>query len=163
MKFVFFLKSRQLFGIFYCFYMFVNKHFIPYRGFFSGKWLKFLQVTKFFPDFLFPTIIFPYYFSPGKEFIPIFFPISCLSKAVLTKISKWEWKQRIEKNYNNTDINTTRNCTFVNFKNYKTLKTSKRIGLVTPTVQSSVLSLKNPKLREQLFSGKKQSQSWKSF
>ena len=28
-------------------------------------------------------------------------------------------------------------------------------GLVTPTVHSSTLSLKNPKLREQLFSGKK--------
>ena len=28
-------------------------------------------------------------------------------------------------------------------------------GLVTPTVHSSALSLKNPKLREQLFSGKK--------
>ena len=48
-----------------------------------------------------------------------------------------------------------RNCTFVNFKNYTTLKTSKRIGLVTPTVRSSALSLKNPKLREQLFCGKK--------
>ena len=28
-------------------------------------------------------------------------------------------------------------------------------GLVTPTVNSSALNLKNPKLREQLFSGKK--------
>ena len=28
-------------------------------------------------------------------------------------------------------------------------------GLVTPTVHSFTLSLKNPKLREQLFSGKK--------
>ena len=60
-------------------------------------------------------------------------------------------KGRIEKNNNNNDINKTRNCTFVSFKNYTILKTSKRIGLVTPTVHS--LSLKNPKLREQLLSG----------
>ena len=106
------------------------------------KWLNFSPV-KFFPDF----------FSPDKEFISIFFSIiiiiffflfickiyyyhvffdvlylSWLIKAVLTKISKCEWKQGIEKNNNNNDINTTRNCTFVNFKNYTTLKTSKRIG-----------------------------------
>ena len=85
-------------------------------------------------------------FSPDKEFIPIFFQLlllmllfffpiylqnlllpcffdvlylSWLSKAVLTKISKCEWKQGIEKNNNNNDINTTRNCTFVKFKNFK--------------------------------------------
>ena len=81
--------------------------------------------------------------------------LSWFSKAVLTKVPKCEGKQGIEKNSNNTDINTTRNCTFVNFKNYTTLKTSKRIGLVTLTVHSSAISLKNPKLREQLFSGKK--------
>ena len=74
--------------------------------------------------------------------------LSRLSKAVLTKIWKCDRKQGIEKNNNNTDINTTRNCAFGNFKNYTTLKTSKRKGLVTPTVHSSALSLKNPKLRE---------------
>ena len=35
-------------------------------------------------------------------------------------------------------------------------------GLVTPTVHSSALSLKNPKLREQLFSGKKSSPTHES-
>ena len=54
--------------------------------------------------------------------------LSWLIKAVLTKISKCEWKQGIEKNNSNNDINITRNCTFVNFKNYATLKASKRIG-----------------------------------
>ena len=33
-------------------------------------------------------------------------------------------KVRNGKNNNNSDINTTRNCTFVNFKNYTTLKAS---------------------------------------
>ena len=106
---------------------------------FGEKWLNFLQVTKFFPDF----------FSPDKELIPIFFlllllfPIylqnlslpcffyvlylSRLIKAVLTRILKCEWKQEIAKN-NNNDINITRNSTFVNFKNIATLKTSKIIG-----------------------------------
>ena len=37
-------------------------------------------------------------------------------------------KARNWKNNNNNDINITRNCTFINFKNYTTLKTSKRIG-----------------------------------
>ena len=54
--------------------------------------------------------------------------LSWLSKVVLTKISTCERKQGIEKNNNNNDLNTTRNCTSVNFKNYATLKTSKRIG-----------------------------------
>ena len=34
-------------------------------------------------------------------------------------------RARNRKKNNNNDINTTRNCTFVNFKN---LKTSKRVG-----------------------------------
>ena len=76
-----------------------------------------------------------------------------VEKSSFNKNFEIEWKQGIEKNNNNTDINTTRNCAFVNFKNYTSLKTSKRIGLVTPTVHPSVLSFKNPKLREQLFSG----------
>ena len=54
--------------------------------------------------------------------------LSWLSKVVLSKISTCERKQGIEKNKNNNDLNTTRNCTSVNFKNYATLKTSKRIG-----------------------------------
>ena len=54
--------------------------------------------------------------------------LSWLIKAVLTKISKCEGKQGIEKNNNKNDINITRNCTFVNFKNYTSLKTSQRIG-----------------------------------
>ena len=91
----------------------------------------------------------PIFFSPGKEFITIFFfnyyyyyflfatfiitlffyvlYLSRWSKAALTKIFTCEWKQGIEKN-NNKDINTTRNCTFLNFKTYATLKTSKRIS-----------------------------------
>ena len=108
-------------------------------------------MTKFFPDFLFPDQCFSsiYFFTwqricPNFFFQKFFFPIylqnlllpcffyvlylSWLIKAVLKKISKWEWKQGIEKNNNNNDINITRNCTFVNFKNYTTLKTSKRIG-----------------------------------
>ena len=115
---------------------------VHYRGKkIREKWLNFLQVTKFFPDEIFPQlsfsrpVFFPNFFSPEKEFIPIFsgcyyyhayfdaLYLSWLSKAVLTKILKCEWKQGIEKN-NNTDINTTRNFTFVNFKNYTTLKTS---------------------------------------
>ena len=118
------------------------------------KRLNFLQVTKFFPDFLFPDQYFsPIFFHLTKNLsrfffqlslllllfpiylqnllLPCFFDVlylSWLSKAVLTKISKCEWKQGIEKNNNNNDINITRNCTFVNFKNYTTLKTSKRIG-----------------------------------
>ena len=53
---------------------------VPYRGKKVGvKWLNFLQVTKFFPDEIFPRlslsrpIFFPDFFSPYKEFIPIFF------------------------------------------------------------------------------------------
>ena len=114
------------------------------------KWLNFLQVTKFFPDFLFPNqyffpiffyliknlfwFFFNYFFFPiylQNLLLPCFFDVlylSWLSKAVLTKILKCVWKQGIEKNNNNNDINTTRNCTFVNFKNYTTLKIRKRIG-----------------------------------
>ena len=125
------------------------------------------QVTKFFPDEIFSQLSFfqpvflPDFFSPDKEFTPIFFQLLLLlillllllllllsylfakfiitifffdllylwlSKAILTKKSKCEWKQGIEKNNNNNNINRTRNCTFVNFKNYTTLKTSERIG-----------------------------------
>ena len=39
------------------------------------KWLNYLQVTKFFPDFLFPDQYFSSIFSPDKEFITIFFSI----------------------------------------------------------------------------------------
>ena len=45
------------------------------------KWLIFLQVTKFFPNEIFPRsffsrpVFFPDFFSPDKEFIPIFFSI----------------------------------------------------------------------------------------
>ena len=105
-------------------------------------------MTKFFPGEIFPRFFFTwqriyldfffnYYYYFFFLFIckiyyyHVFFDVLYLSwliKAVLTKISKCEWKQGIEKNNNNTDINTTRNCTFVNFKNYTTLKTSKRIG-----------------------------------
>ena len=95
-----------------------------------------------------------------KFIITMFFDLiyfSWLSKAVLTKTSKCQWKQGIEKNNNSNDINTLRNDTFVNFKNCTNLKTSKRIGLLTITVHSSMLGLKNPKLTEQLFSGKKSS------
>ena len=105
------------------------------------SWLSFSR-TVFFPDF----------FSLDKEFIPIFFrllllllfPIylqnfllSCFFWCTLfivvdqssfkKKKSKCEWKQGIEKNNNNNDVNITRNCKFVNFKNYTTLNTSKRI------------------------------------
>ena len=103
---------------------------------------------KFFPDEIFPD----QYFSPifffncyyyyyiiiivisylfAKSITTMFFYVlylSRLSKAALTKISKCEWKQGIEKNNNNNDINTARNCAFVNFKNYTTLKTSQRMG-----------------------------------
>ena len=123
------------------------------------KWLNFLQVTKFFPEEIFPRLsfsrpaFFPNFFSPDKEFILIFFFfsiiiiifsclfakfivtmffwcifLSWLGKAFLTKISKFEWKHGVEKNNSNNGTNTTRNRTFVNFKNYTTLKTSKRIG-----------------------------------
>ena len=116
------------------------------------KWLNFLQVTKFFPDEIFPNQYFsPIFFSTDKEFIPIFFLFSIIiifsylfakfiitmifwctlfivvEQSIFNKISKFEWKQGIEKN-NSNDINTTRNWIFVNFKNYTTLKTSKRIG-----------------------------------
>ena len=112
-------------------------------------------MTKFFPDFLFPDQYFSLsFFSPDKDFIHfflyyyyyyycyyflfickiyyyhVFFDVlylSCLSKAVLIKISKCERKQGIEKN-NSNDINTTRNCTFVNFRNYTTLTIRKRIA-----------------------------------
>ena len=117
------------------------------------KWLNFSPV-KFFPDFFSPdkefisiffsiiiiiitiiiiiiissSSIISYIFS--KFIITMFFYIlylSWLSKVVLTKTLKCKWKQAIEKNNNNNDINTTRNCTLVNFKNYTTSKTSKRI------------------------------------
>ena len=45
------------------------------------KWLDFVQVTKFFPDEIFPRLSFsrplsfPEFFSPDKEFVPIFFSI----------------------------------------------------------------------------------------
>ena len=108
-------------------------------------------MTKFFPDFLFPDKYFSPIFLTRQEFIPIFFQfffllllfpiylqnlllpcfflrtLSWLSKAVLTKILKCEWKQGIKKN-NNNDVNTTRNRAFINFKNYTTLKTSKKTG-----------------------------------
>ena len=100
---------------------------IPYQGKKSRgkvtsfcKWLNFLQVTKFFPDFLFPDQCFsPIFFFTKQRICPnfffqnFFFPIylqnlllpcffyvlylSWLIKAILTKISKWEWKQGIEK------------------------------------------------------------------
>ena len=122
------------------------------------KWRNFLQVTKFFPDEIFSDFLFPdQYFSliffhltkNLSQFffqfsLLLFFPIylqnllstcfyyvlylSWLSKAVLKNILKCEWNQGTEKNNNNNYINTTRNCTFVNFKNYTTLKASKRIG-----------------------------------
>ena len=111
------------------------------------EWVNFCKWLNFSQNFFFPTSIFPlFFFLPDKEFIPIFFQffspylqnlllpcffdvlyLSWLSRAVLTKILKCVWKQGIEKN-NNNDINTTRNCTFVNFKNYTTLKIRKRIG-----------------------------------
>ena len=117
---------------------------IPYRGKKVGeKWLNFLQVTKFFPNFLFPDQYFsPIFFHLTKNLSRFFLSriviiISHLfAKFIITiffmyfflmKISKVEWKQGIENN-NCNYINTTRNCTFVNFKNYTTLKTSKRIG-----------------------------------
>ena len=128
---------------------------IRYRGKKAGeKWLN-VCLTKFFPDFLFLDQCFcPIFFHLTKNLfrfflqllllllllvpiylqnllLPCFFYVLYLSwliKAVLTKISKCEWKQGIEKNNNNNDINITRNCTFVNFKNYATLKASKRIG-----------------------------------
>ena len=109
-------------------------------------------MTKFFPDSLFLDKYFSPIFLTWQEFIPIFFSIlililfiisylfakfmitmfflrtlSWLSKAVLTKILKCKWKQGIKKN-NNNDINRTRNRAFINFKNYATLKTSKKIG-----------------------------------
>ena len=43
------------------------------------KWVNFLQVTKFFPDEIFPRlsfsrpVFFPDFYSPDKEFISIFF------------------------------------------------------------------------------------------
>ena len=45
------------------------------------KWLNFLQVTNFFPGEIFPRlsfslpVFFPDFFTPHKEFIPIFFSI----------------------------------------------------------------------------------------
>ena len=103
-----------------------NSYLQPYQGKkVREKWLNSLQVTKFFPDFLFPTRFFhPDIFSPDKEFIRIIFfsyyyyyyyyflfickiyyyhvffdvlYLSWLSKTVLTKISKCELKQGIEK------------------------------------------------------------------
>ena len=115
-------------------------------------------MTKLFPDDIFPwlpfcePVFFPNFVPPEQEFIPFFFQLlllfffpvylqnlflpcffdvlylSWLSKAVLTKISKCEWKQWIEKSNNNNDINITGNCTFENFKNYTTLKISERVG-----------------------------------
>ena len=108
-------------------------------------------MAKFFSNFLFPDQYFSSIFFtwqriyPGFFFLKLFLLLlllllflsllllllsssSWLIKAVLKKISKYEWKQGIEKNSNNNYINITRNCTFVNFKNYTTLKTSKRIG-----------------------------------
>ena len=91
----------------------------------------------FFPDEIFPRLsfsrpaFFPDFFSPDKEFIPIFlisnyyyyFPFICkVYKNFEIRVKARNWKN----NCNN--INTTRNCTFVHFKNYATLKTSKRIG-----------------------------------
>ena len=75
-----------------------------------------------------------YYYFPiylQNLLLPCFFDVlylSLLRKPVSTKILKCEWKQGIEKNINNNDINATKNCTFVNFKSCTTLKTSKKIG-----------------------------------
>ena len=74
------------------------------------------NLSRFFLSYLF-----------AKFIITIFFFLDVLY-AFLTKISKFDWKQGIKKN-NYSNINTTKNCTFVHFKNYATLKTSKRIGL----------------------------------
>ena len=114
---------------------------------------KIFPRRNFSPTFFFPTSIFPRFFFTWQRIYPNFFSIfivifsylfakfiinmffiyyvlylSWLSKAVLKKILKCEWNQGIEKNSNKNYINTTRNCTFVNFKNYSTLKSSKRIG-----------------------------------
>ena len=107
---------------------------IPYRGKKVGeKWLSFFRPV-FLPDFFHLTknlfrfflqlllLLVPIYLQ--NLLLPCFFYVLYLSwliKAVLTKILKCEWKQGIGKNSNN-DINITRNCTFVNFKNYATLK-----------------------------------------
>ena len=45
MKFVFFLKSRLLFNIFYCFCMFVKKHFIYLGCVYLKKLTLFLYET----------------------------------------------------------------------------------------------------------------------
>ena len=50
---------------------------LPYWGKKSrGKVNNFFAVTKFFPEENFPRpVLFPDFFSPGKEFIPIFFSV----------------------------------------------------------------------------------------
>ena len=143
--------------------MYVKFSRLPYQGKKSReKWLNFFQVTKFFPNEIFPRlsfsrpVFFPNFFFTWHRIYPDFFfnyyyyyyyycyyfPIylqnlllPCffdvlyllrLREAVSTKILKCEWKQGIEKNINNNDIKTTKNCTFVNFKSCTTLKTSKK-------------------------------------
>ena len=126
--------------------MYLSVPKVPYQGKKVGeKWLNFLQGTKFL---FFPTSIFPRFFSPVKGFIPIFLipnyyyyfsfickiyyyhfffffwcTLSILNKNFDIRVKAKNWKN----NCNN--INTTRNCTFVHFKNYATFKTSKKIGL----------------------------------
>ena len=120
---------------------------IPYWGKkFGVKWLNFLQVTKFFPDFLFPDQYFsPIFFHLTKNLFQFFFSVVIIINIIIIIFPiylqnlLWPWffctlffvveqrsfninfelrvKARNWKNSRNCDRNATRNCTFVNFKN----------------------------------------------
>ena len=106
-----------------------NSYLQPYQGKkVREKWLNSLQVTKFFPDFLFPDQIFsPRYFFTWQRIYPnyffqlllllLLFPIylqnlllPCFFWCTLFIVVE---QSSFEKNNNNNDINTTRSCTFV--------------------------------------------------
>ena len=63
--------------------------------------------------------------------------------------------------YSREKLTSTKTFSFV-ISTKECICNSQFYGLVTPTVHSSALSLKNPKLREQLFSGKKSSPTHES-
>ena len=112
-------------------------------------------MTKFFPDFLLPDQYFSPIFSHLTKNLSRFFCnyyyhyYYCYYYyhfLFIRKVFFWKF-------YSRGKLTCTKTCFVISTK--ECICNTQFYGLVTPTVHSSALSLKNPKLREQLFSGKK--------
>ena len=113
-------------------------------------------MTKFFPDFLLPDQYFSPIFSHLTKNLSRFFfnyyyhYYYCYYYyhfLFIRKVFFWKF-------YSRGKLTCTKTFCFV-ISTKECICNTQFYGLVTPTVHSSALSLKNPKLREQLFSGKK--------